>query len=86
MRSKTELKLFKDLKEESSISTLAEKSGLHVSTVSKYISQSLKEGNGLFEKRKLFTRHPAVPWRSGLNSWIVISLSWDPPVPFFLPG
>ncbi len=52
MLSKTELQIFKNLDEESSVKELALKSGLDVSTVSKYVNQSLEKENGLFEKRR----------------------------------
>ncbi len=52
MISTTELRIFRALKCESSISEIAEESGLDISTVSKYVSESLKKGNGLFEKER----------------------------------
>ncbi len=52
MISTTELRIFKVLEGESSISEIAGESGLDVSTVSKYVSESLKKGNGLFQKER----------------------------------
>ncbi len=52
MISTTELKIFKDLEGERTISDLSGETGLDSSTVSKYVSSSIDKGNGLFEKRR----------------------------------
>ncbi len=52
MMSTTELRIFRAMDGKSSMSELSEKSGLDISTVSKYVSGSLERGNGLFERRR----------------------------------
>ncbi|MFO7793160.1 MAG: hypothetical protein R6W73_09340 [Candidatus Saliniplasma sp.] len=52
MITSTELRIFKDLSGDSTVSKLAEEIGVDVSTVSKYVSMSIERENGLFEKRK----------------------------------
>ena len=52
MISTTELRIFKTLKDKSSLSEISERSGLDISTVSKYISRSIEKRNGLFVKER----------------------------------
>ncbi|MFW6305078.1 MAG: hypothetical protein ACOC1V_04815 [Candidatus Saliniplasma sp.] len=81
MISTTELKIFKALDRKNSMSELSEKSGLDISTVSKYISRSLEKGNGLFvrerEGKKVYVKRADTSHSSILQTIVKEYPGWD---------